>query len=205
MARGGNTINIQINGDASGIDSATKKAIQGVDRLGDEVEKTSNNTSKLPDIDKKLTLSNALQASETVAEYSDRLGEFGIKAIESAGNMQAMNAQFQQVFGDSAGKAQQTIDKMADSFGMLPNRIKPLYTSLTSMFKGLGMSQTEAMQEAEKATNIASDAAAFYDMSLEDASSAMTSFIKGNYEGGESIGLFANDTQMASYLSLIHI
>ncbi len=27
----------------------------------------------------------------------------------------------------------------------------------------------------------------------------MTSFIKGNYEGGESIGLFANDTQMASY------
>ena len=29
--------------------------------------------------------------------------------------------------------------------------------------------------------------------------SALNSFINGSYEGGEAIGLFANDTQLASY------
>ena len=38
-----------------------------------------------------------------------------------------------------------------------------------------------------------------WDKSLDDSMSALNSFINGSYEGGEAIGLFANDTQMASY------
>ena len=46
---------------------------------------------------------------------------------------------------------------------------------------------------------MAADAAAFWDMSLEESTSHLNSFINGSYEGGEAIGLFANDTQMAAY------
>ena len=39
----------------------------------------------------------------------------------------------------------------------------------------------------------------FWDKSLEVSMGALNSFINGSYEGGEAIGLFANDTQLASY------
>ncbi|MGX8233948.1 hypothetical protein [Bacillus subtilis] len=130
---------------------------------------------------------------------AQKLIDFGRMTVEAAASAQAIQAQFEQVFGDSQGAATKAINGMAKEFGMLPNRIKPSFTSTTSMFKGLGLSTEEAMEQATKAVTMASDAAAFYDMSYENANGALNSFIKGNYEGGESIGLFANETQMAAW------
>jgi phage-related protein len=127
--------------------------------------------------------------------------QFGKASIEAAASARAIQAQFEQVFGNLGNQAQSTIERMGKKFGMLPNRIKPSFTTTTSMFKGLGLSTEEAMGQAEIAVTAAADAAAFYDKSYEEANSALTSFIKGNYEGGESIGLFANETQMASWAS----
>lgn len=129
----------------------------------------------------------------------DKLISFGKFSVEAAASAKAIQAQFDQVFGDVGDQAQDTIDEMAKEFGMLPNRIKPSFTSATSMFKGLGLSTEDAMTQAKNAVTMAADAAAFYDMSYEAANSALNSFIKGNYEGGEAIGLFANETQMASW------
>lgn len=125
--------------------------------------------------------------------------DFGTQLVESAASAQATNAQFEQVFGDMQSGAQQTIDGLGQSFGMLSERLKPAFTTMTSMFKGLGLDTEDAMKTAESAVTLAADAAAFYDKSYEDANSALNSFIKGNYEGGESIGLFANETQLASW------
>ena len=130
-----------------------------------------------------------------------KLIDFGETVVEAAAGAKAIQAQFEQVFGDGQELAEDAVNGMAKQFGMLPNRIKPSFTSTTSMFKGLGLSTEEAMGQATKAVTIASDAAAFYDMSYENANGALSSFIKGNYEGGEAIGLFANETQMASWAS----
>jgi phage tail tape-measure protein len=127
--------------------------------------------------------------------------QFGKSAIEAAANAEAMNAQFDQVFGEIGTSAQKTIDGLGKQFGMVPTRIKPAMTQMTSMFKGLGMDTEEAMKTAESAVTVVADSAAFYDKSFEDANSALNSFIKGNYEGGEAIGLFANETQLASWAS----
>lgn len=132
---------------------------------------------------------------------AQKLVSFGKMTVEAAASAKAIQAQFEQVFGDSQGLASDAINGMAQQFGMLPNRIKPSFAAATSMFKGLGLSTEEAMGQATKAVTIASDAAAFYDMSYENANGALSSFIKGNYEGGEAIGLFANETQMASWAS----
>lgn len=196
MAKG---VTVKVSGDVSNLKTSMDEAAKKVKGLGDEAEKTNNTSKGLGDIDKKFKWNNVMQATEQLQGVGDGLISFGKHSIESAAHMNAMDAQFEQVFGNMGDKAQASINKMGDSFGMLPNRIKPLYTQLTSMFKGLGISQEESMVQAEKATNIAADAAAFYDKSLEEASGAMISFVKGNYEGGESIGLFANDTQMAAF------
>ena len=112
-----------------------------------------------------------------------KLVDFGKMTVEAAASAQAIKAQFEQVFGENRTQATDAVNAMAEQFGMLPNRIKPSFTSTTSMFKGLGLSTEEAMGQATNAVTLASDAAAFYDMSYENANSALSSFIRGNYEG----------------------
>lgn len=128
-------------------------------------------------------------------------GAFGVFGVSAAASSQAVSAQFTQTFGDLEGEAQSSVDALGKEFGMLPNRIKPAFSQTTAQFKGLGLSTADAMKQATTATTIAADASAFYDTSMESAQSSLSSFIKGNYEGAESIGLFANESQMASYAS----
>jgi phage-related protein len=123
----------------------------------------------------------------------------GVMAVKSAASAQAVQAQFEQVFGDVQGKASEVINGMAAEFDMVPTRLTPAMSQMTSMFKGLGLDTEDAMKQAEIAVRASADAAAFYDVSFESASGSLKSFIKGNYEGGEAIGIFANDTQMASF------
>lgn len=127
------------------------------------------------------------------------IGGLATPLVKAAAEMNALNAQFEQVFQDLQDEAQASIDRLGKNFGMLPNRIKPSFTQMTSMFKGLGLDTAEAMKQAETAVTLVADAAAFYDMSFEQANQHLNSFIKGNYEGGEAIGLFANETQMAAW------
>lgn len=128
-----------------------------------------------------------------------KLIDFGKTVVEAAASAQAIKAQFEQVFGENRTQATDAVNAMAEQFGMLPNRIMPSFTALTSKFKGLGMTTEEAMAQATTATNIAADAAAFYDKSMEESQSALNSFVNGSYEAGESIGLFANETQLAGW------
>lgn len=124
---------------------------------------------------------------------------FAQLSIEAAATTAAIQAQFEQVFGNLGSNAQKKVEELGKEFGMLPNRLKQPFTATVSMFKGLGMTTEEAMKKAETSVTAAADAAAFYDVSYEQANASLTSFLKGNYEAGESIGIFANDTQMAQY------
>lgn len=173
--------NIQVK-----IDDATK-SIENV------TNKAEQETNKMVGFFKKASV-----AIGTVFAI-DKVIDFGKLAVEASASAQALEAQFEQVFGDMQDKATGTIDGMAKEFGMLPNRIKPSFTQLTSMFKGVGMEASDAMDTAEQVTTSAADAAAFYDVSMESAQQSLTSFIKGNYQAGESVGIFATDAQLAQF------
>lgn len=174
----------------------TGEAETKIDRLRDKAKKAGDYLNH--------TFNNISKDSANMAgKIALGLGTMGLAiggfSIKAAGDMAAMNAQFTQVFGKLEKDAQANVNGMAKEFNMVPNRIKPMFSKMTSMFMGLGMDTKQAMGEAEKATRMTADAAAFYDTSFEDANAALSSFIKGNYEGGEAIGIFANDTQMAAY------
>lgn len=162
--------------------------------------------------------SNAVKSGSkignSVAKLSDQsidmarnaaLGIVGISAaftglsINAAGELAATTAQFETVFGSLQSEAQKSINDMASEFGMVNSRLKPSMSKMTSMFKGLGLDTAEAMGLATDAVTLSADAAAFYDVAYEDANASLSSFLKGNYEAGESIGIFANDTQLATY------
>lgn len=180
-------------------DGSVAKGVANIGKEFDGLDKSGSSRLKSLGSGFKTLASVAAVGATAVVGVGAAIGGLAAPLVKAAAGAQAMNAQFGQVFGDLQKQAQTTINTLGQNFGMMPERIKPAFTQMTSMFKGLGLDTDTAMAEAEKAVTAVADAAAFYDLSFNDANSALNSFIKGNYEGGEAIGLFANETQMASY------
>lgn len=125
--------------------------------------------------------------------------DFGKQCTQAYASIAAEESAFAQIMGDYADTAQAKLNAVADQTGVASTRMTGAMTSLTAKFKGLGYNTADATTLAADGLLIAADASAFWDMSLEESMSHLNSFINGSYEGGEAIGLFANDTQMAAY------
>ncbi|GEK88880.1 hypothetical protein SAMN04488100_10521 [Alkalibacterium putridalgicola] len=128
-----------------------------------------------------------------------KLIDFGALNVQAAANAQAMQAQFEQVFGELSGSGQKTIDDIAKKIGALPNRIKPGLTSMQLQFKGIGIDANKAMKMSESGILVAADAAAAMDIELEDATSSLLSFIRGNTEAGDAIGVTTTESEIGKF------
>lgn len=129
----------------------------------------------------------------------DRIARFGAQIVSTAGAVQAENAQFEASFGDMAGTAEQVFKRVADATGVFSTRLRVTGTKAYSQLKGAGMEANEALAQTEVFLNLASDAAAYYDISLEDAEARIRSFMRGNVEAGDAIGLFTSENQRNTY------
>ena len=129
----------------------------------------------------------------------DKIKDFGMEIAETSATVAAEQSAFEQIMGDYSNAAQEKLKSVADNVGMMDSRLTPYMTSITAKFKGLGYDVEDATSLAQRGLTLAADASAFWDKSLDDAMGGLNSFINGSYEGGEAIGLFANDTQLASY------
>lgn len=119
--------------------------------------------------------------------------------VKSSATVAAEVSAYEQIMGDYADTASKKLAGVADAVGMTDTRLTPYMTSMTAKFQGLGLGIEQSTDLATSGLTIAADAAAFWDKSLEDSMSALNSFVNGNYEGGEAIGLFANETTLARY------
>lgn len=166
-----------------------------------EVEKDTKKATKTAEKESNKMSDHFKKAAKIIGGLfaGKKVFDFGRAAVEAAATREAIDAQFTQVFGDLEKDAEKAMNKLANEFGMIPSRLRQPLAIATSRFKGLGYSTEEAMKQAEKSVTAAADAAAFYDVSYESANESLASFIKGNYIGGEAIGIFANDTQMAQF------
>lgn len=126
-----------------------------------------------------------------------KVKDFATACADAYATISAEESAFAQIMGGYSETAQEKMQAIADQTGVVAGRLTPYMTSLTSKFKGLGYDIGDATDLASEGLLMASDAAAFWDRSLDDSMSHLNSFINGSYEGGEAIGLFANDTQMA--------
>ncbi len=167
---------------------------QGANSAIDEtVDRASSGGSSMIDSFKKVGAAVATYLSV------DAIISFGQSVVNAAASVAAETSAFSQIMGDYSDEAAEKVGKIADATGMVDSRLTPYMTSMTAKFSGLGYDIDEATNFASKGLTMAADASAFWDMSLDESMSHLNSFVNGSYEGGEAIGLFANDTQMAAY------
>ncbi len=179
------------------ISDAAEETADGLEDVGDSAEGAGGTTEKSGN-----RMSSAFKkiGSAVVAAFAvDKIVDFGKSVVDASATVAAEQSAFEQIMGDYSNNAQAKVNEIADATGMVSTRLTPYMTSMTAKFKGLGYDIDDATTLAQDGLTLASDAAAFWDKSLEDSMGALNSFINGSYEGGEAIGLFANDTQLASY------
>ena len=179
------------------ISDAAEETADSLEDVGDSAEGAGGTTEKSGN-----RMSSAFKkiGSAVVAAFAvDKIVDFGKSVVDASATVAAEQSAFEQIMGDYSNNAQAKINEIADATGMVSTRLTPYMTSMTAKFKGLGYDIDDATTLAQNGLTLAADAAAFWDKSLEDSMGALNSFINGSYEGGEAIGLFANDTQLASY------
>lgn len=120
---------------------------------------------------------------------------FTKELVSATAQVNASNAMFSAIFVEVGEAAQTMFQRVANATGVMATRLRVAGTKAFSQFKGAGLDANRALTETERYLNLAADAAAYYDMTLEDADMRLRSFIRGNVEAGDMIGLFTSETQ----------
>lgn len=191
---GKNEVTIRVTGDISDVDGKLNKVGDDLDKLGNKTEQTGKKGGGLKDAFKGIDMTAVQMAAGSIADLGNKTIEFGKKAIDAAGSAQAMNAQFDQVFGDMAGSATKNLDQIASETNILPNRLKPTFTMMAAFAKTTGMDTAGALDLTTRATRAAADSAAFYDKSIGEVSESLQSYLKGNYENDAALGISSTET-----------
>lgn len=120
--------------------------------------------------------------------------EFGKQCVETAASIKASKSQFEQTFGDMQDTANDNMQKIADSSGILKTRLQDVGTSIYAFAKTTGADSATSMDIMSRALQVTADSAAYYDRSLEDTAESLKSFLKGNYENDTALGLSCTET-----------
>lgn len=176
--------------------------IQGVLRLigasqfNDELKKVESQTDSTSD--RMMQSFQKLGRIITSALSVRAITGFAQTLVSAAAQVNASNAQFEATFKEVGEAAQTMFNRVSNATGVMTTRLRVAGTKAFSQFKGAGLDANDALSETERYLKLAADAAAYYDISLEDADTRLRSFIRGNVEAGDMIGLFTSETQRNS-------
>lgn len=139
-----------------------------------------------------------------VERAAGALIDFGKNAIQASADIEAEISLYQQVFGELESAATGALESISQDTNILSTRLRGIGTGAFMQFKGAGVDAGNALSMMDKYTRLAADAAAAYNISVEEADQKLRSFIRGNTEAGDSIGLFTSEAQrneraMATY------
>jgi len=182
----------------------TDNEMKGLNKTADDSSDEVKDLGKSFDDanEKVISFGNALKASivaevvvNAVKKAISVVKEFSKELIENAATIQAEQAQFTAAFAELEDDAVKMIASISNETQILDERLKLVATSGFSQFKGAGMDANQALASTEQFITNAADAAAYFDISVEDASEKLRSFVRGNTAAGDSIGLFTSEAQ----------
>ena len=149
------------------------------------------------DIDRN-SESNAERGINKLKSFAvNALGAIGIgfsivgmaSLAEAAGEAEAMESQFTQVFGDMEDQASEALQKIAEDTDILEGRMKGSFSKIAAFAKTTGMDTGQALELSERSMKAVADSAAYYDRSMEEVTESLQSFLKGSFEQDTALGL----------------
>ncbi len=185
-------LNEELENTAKSTEAARKK----VDDLNDELEETEDAGEDVGNVFGQMFGASALAdiAVDALQELGEAMKQFVADAIEASAEVQAENAQFEQTFKELEGTATKSLEAISDEVGVSATRMKTSYAKVFAFTKSIGGDTEHAMDIANRAMKAAADSAAYYDVTIEEATETLQSFLKGNYENDAALGIAATET-----------
>lgn len=122
--------------------------------------------------------------------------EFTKKIVESTAEIEALNSQYEQVMGGMKDTTDKYLEEMAKKHNIHPNELKKSMLQYQSILKGKGMSEKEAYETSKMWLERTVDGSAMANESLEQSTERVMATIKGEYDSGDTIGIFLNQTKL---------
>ena len=191
------TIAIDASNSKETIDNITNSAktlkenLETTSSGADQTAKHLSNNSKLGT--SSVFLGNML--SSVAAAGVQFLMKLPGAAIEAAASVDAEVSAFKTTFGEMADAATESYSRISSETNILETRLRSVGTKGYAQLKGAGFDANNALSMSEQLLRLAADAAAYYDISLEDVDTRLRSFMRGNTEAGDAIGLFTSESQ----------
>lgn len=172
-------------------------ATLGLDTSGFDkgVEKAKKSTNGLAQTISAKTVAAGVILGKAAEKAIGGIVRIAKESVQSAAEVAAENAQFEAAFKTLGDTAQKTYAAIGKEANILTSRLKATGTKGFSQFKGAGLEANEALDASSRLLRLAADGAAYYDISLEAADERLRSFIRGNTEAGDAIGLFTSESQ----------
>lgn len=157
----------------------------------------SNGKSKMESLS-AWTLAKAKLLADGIKSAFSKIFDIVKKAIVSSADKEALDSLASQTFGELESAANGALDTISKDTNILAGRLKGVGTSSFMQFRSAGVDAAEAISMMDKYVRLAADSAAAYNISVEDADVRLRSFLRGNVEAGDSIGLQISESTRAS-------
>lgn len=205
MADGQVLIDSKIN--TAGVERGTKEIKEEfqdlakvTEKVAKQMKKELDNTGDAADdaAGSFRTLFKANLSADIVLNAIKQLGQAAVdlakETVAAAAEINASNAQFEQTFKGIEKTARDSLNKISKEVGITATRMQDSYTKIFAFTKSVGADQEQALDIASRALTAAADSAAYYDVSVEQATETLQSFLKGNYENDAALGIAATET-----------
>lgn len=172
--------------------SQLTQAGDAMESFEDNTENAGNTAIDFGDVLKANLVSDLIL--DGLREMASLVKDFAVGSIESAAEVQAATAQFEQTFKSVESAASDSLESISDDTNIASTRMQGSFSTIYAFAKNAGAGATEALSISSRAMIVAADNAAYYDKSIEDATEQLQSFLKGNYANDAALGIAATET-----------
>ena len=164
----------------------------GMDELTESTDSASKAAVNFGDIMGANLVADVVM--DGLRELGGLVKDFAVGSIESAAEMKAATAQYDQAFGDMKEKATASLAAISDDTEIAATRLQGSFTKIYSFAKTAGADSAQALNISSRAMVAAADSAAYYDDSIENVTERIQAFLKGNYANDAALGISATET-----------
>ena len=169
-----------------------KQAAGAMEDLSEDTESATDAAVSFKDIMGANIIADVVM--DGIRELGSLVKDFATGSIEAAATVNASQAQFEQTFGGMADAAHESLEEISDDVKIATTRMQDSFTQIYAFAKTAGADSAEALNIASRAMVAATDSAAYYDKSIEEAAETLQSFLKGNYANDAALGIAATET-----------
>lgn len=128
-----------------------------------------------------------------------KLVQYGKQTVKLASDLQEVQNVVDVAFGDMSYKMEEFADNSIEQFGMSKLAAKQTGSSYMAMAAGMGMASDAASDMAIELTGLSADMASFYNISQDEARTALSSVFTGETETLKRYGILITEVNLEEY------